>query len=101
MTDNVRNLVQPSIIGLATGIVAAHYGDEVRTRFRYNLSESQDMRLGQAFMNSIPIDDYQILTGTKADPFYDESNSPSVIASAIDFIREQRENPENPENPKG
>lgn len=70
--------------GYVTGLVASQYPEEVRTKFRENLDK--DQRLGQAFMNALPISDYQRLTGTDADPFYSED--PNAIAIALDYLQD-------------
>lgn len=56
------------------------YGDEACRRFYEFLSGGQ--RHGQAFMNSLfeqDIDEYNRLTGSLADPFYDDNKLPAAI----------------------
>lgn len=44
-------------------------------------------RLGQAFMNALDNDSYNILTGSPVDPFY-EDNWPA-IGRALDYLLER------------
>lgn len=75
-TDN------PYVVGYASGLIASQYSEDVRAKFRENIAKGH--RMGQAFMNALPVADYQRLAGTDVDPFYSED--PDCIATALDFL---------------
>lgn len=78
----VTSINNPYTVGYASGLVASRYPSDVRDAFRANLDKGH--RMGQAFMNALPVEDYQRLTGTDVDPFYSED--PNCIATALDFL---------------
>ncbi len=77
----MKTLVNDPFEDDAAEILEWGYGEEAKRQFLHQIT-THDIRVGQAFMNTLRDFDlvgYRRLTGSLVDPFYDDAKLPAAI----------------------